>query len=94
MHLSNESLLVIIFVGIIAGWLAGLIMRGGGYGVIGDIVLGILGAFAGGWLWGLLMHEDVMLGFNLPSLLIAVLGAVVLIAISRLFSGRRVSNRV
>jgi uncharacterized membrane protein YeaQ/YmgE (transglycosylase-associated protein family) len=83
-----------IVLGLVAGWLAGVVMRGGGYGLIGDLVLGVLGAFVGGWLWGALMHEDVMLGFNLPSLLIAVLGAIVLIAISRLFSGRRVSNRV
>jgi uncharacterized membrane protein YeaQ/YmgE (transglycosylase-associated protein family) len=83
-----------IVLGLVAGWLAGVIMRGSGYGIIGDIVLGILGAFAGGWLWGLLMHEDVTLGFNLPSLLIAVLGAIVLIALSRLVSGRRISNRV
>jgi uncharacterized membrane protein YeaQ/YmgE (transglycosylase-associated protein family) len=88
------SILAWIVLGLVAGWLAGVIMRGSGYGIIGDIVLGILGAFAGGWLWGLLTREDVMLGFNLPSLLIAVLGAIVLIAISRLFSGRRISNRV
>jgi uncharacterized membrane protein YeaQ/YmgE (transglycosylase-associated protein family) len=88
------TILAWIVLGLIAGWLAGVIMRGGGYGLIGDIVLGIVGAFVGGWLWGLLMHEDVMMGFNLPSLLIAVLGAVVLIAVSRLFTGRRVSNRV
>jgi uncharacterized membrane protein YeaQ/YmgE (transglycosylase-associated protein family) len=78
-----------IVLGLVAGWLAGMIM-GSGYGLIGDIVLGVIGAFLGGWLWGLVMHEDVMLGFNLPSLLIAVVGAIVLIAISRMFSGRRV----
>ncbi len=88
------TILAWIVLGLVAGRLAGVIMRGSGYGVIGDIVLGILGAFAGGWVWGLLTHEDVMLGFNLPSLLIAVLGAIILIAISRLFSGRRVSNRI
>jgi len=88
------TILAWIVLGLVAGWLAGVIMRGSGYGVIGDIVLGILGAFAGGWVWGLLTHEDVMLGFNLPSLLIAVLGAIILIAISRLFSGRRVGNRI
>jgi len=88
------TILAWIVLGLVAGWLAGMIMRGGGYGLIGDIVLGVLGAFVGGWLWSLLMHEDVMLGFNLPSLLIAVLGAIILIAISRLFSGRGVTNRV
>ena len=83
-----------IVLGLVAGWLAGMIMRGGGYGLIGDIILGILGAIIGGWLWGLVTHDDVMLGFNLPSLLIAVVGAVVLIAISRLFSGRRSGTTV
>ena len=70
-----------IVLGVVAGWLAGMIMRGGGYGLIGDLVLGVLGAFVGGWLWGFITHDDVTVGFNLPSLLIAVLGAVVLIGI-------------
>ena len=83
-----------IVLGLVAGWLAGMIMRGGGYGLIGDIILGILGAIIGGWLWGVVTHDDVMLGFNLPSLLIAVLGAVVLIAVSRLFTNRRVGPTV
>lgn len=43
MHLSNESLLVIIIVGTIAGWLAGNIVRGGGYGLIGDLIVGVIG---------------------------------------------------
>jgi len=86
------SILAWIVLGLVAGWLAGMLMRGGGYGLIGDIVLGVLGALVGGWLTGLLLHEDVMLGFNWTSLLIAVIGAVVLIAISRLFSGRRVNS--
>jgi uncharacterized membrane protein YeaQ/YmgE (transglycosylase-associated protein family) len=50
MHLSNESLLVIIIVGIVAGWLAGQIVRGGGFGLIGDLMFGIVGAFIGDWL--------------------------------------------
>jgi len=86
------SILAWIVLGLVAGWLAGMVMSGGGYGLIGDIVLGILGALVGGWLTGLVLHEDVMLGFNWTSLLIAVIGAVVLIAISRLFSGRRVNS--
>jgi uncharacterized membrane protein YeaQ/YmgE (transglycosylase-associated protein family) len=47
MHLSNESLIVIVIVGIVAGWLAGNIVRGGGYGLIGDLIVGIMGAFIG-----------------------------------------------
>src|SRR5271169_4774351 len=50
MHLSNESLLVILFVGLVAGWLAGQIVRGAGFGLIGDLVIGIIGAFIGDWL--------------------------------------------
>jgi len=83
------NILAWIVLGLVAGWLAGMIMRGGGYGLIGDIVLGILGALIGGWVTGLIMGQDVMIGFNLPSLLIAVLGAVILIGISRMLTGRR-----
>ena len=50
MHLSNESLLVIIIVGIVAGWLAGRVMEGGGFGLIGDLLVGLIGAFIGDWL--------------------------------------------
>ncbi len=83
-----------IVLGLIAGWLAGLLMRGGGYGIIGDIILGILGAIVGGWLTGLLLGRDLVNGFNIESLIVAVIGAVILVAISRLFSGRRVSGGV
>jgi uncharacterized membrane protein YeaQ/YmgE (transglycosylase-associated protein family) len=48
--MSNESLLITIAIGAVAGWLAGLVMRGSGYGVVGDIVVGLLGAFIGNWL--------------------------------------------
>ena len=78
-----------IVLGIVAGWLAGLIMRGGGYGLIGDLVMGVVGAIVGGWLWSFFTHSDVTVGFDLGSLLIAVVGAIVVIGISRLFTGRR-----
>ena len=78
-----------IVLGLMAGWLAGLIMRGGGYGIIGDIILGIVGAIVGGWLTGLLLGTDMVNGFNVQSLIVALLGAIVLIAISRLFTGNR-----
>jgi uncharacterized membrane protein YeaQ/YmgE (transglycosylase-associated protein family) len=68
--------------------LAGLIMRGSGYGIIGDIVLGILGALIGGWVTGLLLGRDMINGFNIETLIVAVIGAIVLIALSRLVSGR------
>ena len=82
------SIIAWILLGLVAGWLAGLFMRGGGYGIIGDIVLGIIGAFVGGFLGSALFGVDVT-GFNLPSILLAFVGAVIVIAISRAFSGRR-----
>ncbi len=82
------SIIAWILLGLVAGWLAGQVVRGGGYGLIGDIVLGIIGAFVGGFLSSALLGVDVT-GFNLPSVLIAFVGAVVVIAISRAFSGRR-----
>jgi uncharacterized membrane protein YeaQ/YmgE (transglycosylase-associated protein family) len=82
------SILGWIVLGLIAGWLAGVLVRGSGYGVIGDIILGILGALVGGWITSQLMGVDVT-GFNLPSLLVATLGAIVVIFIARLVSGSR-----
>ncbi|HLZ31026.1 MAG TPA: GlsB/YeaQ/YmgE family stress response membrane protein [Chloroflexota bacterium] len=71
-----------------------MLMRGGGYGLVGDLVLGVLGAIVGGWLTGVLLGVDLMTGFNVQSLIVAVLGAIVLIGISRLFSGGRARTRV
>ena len=68
-------------VGLIAGWAAGRIMKGGGYGVVMDIVLGIIGAVIGGWLLGVLgIHAG---GFS-GTIIVAVFGAVILIWITRL----------
>lgn len=70
-----------ILVGLIAGWLAGLLMKGGGYGVIGDIVVGVLGAVIGGWLFNAL---GLAWGGLLGSIIVATIGAVVLIFLVRL----------
>jgi uncharacterized membrane protein YeaQ/YmgE (transglycosylase-associated protein family) len=79
-----------IVVGLIAGWLAGLVMRGGGYGVLGDIVVGIVGGLIGGWLATSVFHLGAgVSGINLESILVAFLGSVVLIALLRLVSGGR-----
>ena len=82
------SLIAFLLLGLVAGWLAGMFMKGGGYGIIGDMVVGVLGAFIGGWLFSVLFGWDVT-GFNLPSILISFVGAVILIAIYRAFVGRR-----
>jgi uncharacterized membrane protein YeaQ/YmgE (transglycosylase-associated protein family) len=76
-----------IVVGLIAGWLAGAVMRGG-YGLIGDIVIGIVGAFIAGWVaMTQLGMADPVNGINFGSILAAFLGAVGLIFILRLVSG-------
>jgi len=71
-----------IVVGLIAGWLAGQVMKGGGYGVIVDIILGILGGILGGWIFRMLgiWHGGGVIG----SLIVAFIGAVILVAITRL----------
>jgi uncharacterized membrane protein YeaQ/YmgE (transglycosylase-associated protein family) len=84
MHLSNESLIVIVIVGIVAGWLAGNIV-GGGFGLIGDLIVGIIGAFIGD---RLLPQLHIHLGTGIVALVVnATLGAVVLFIILRLISG-------
>jgi uncharacterized membrane protein YeaQ/YmgE (transglycosylase-associated protein family) len=85
MYLSNQSLLVIIVVGIVAGWLAGRVMEGGGFGLIGDLVVGLIGAFIGDWL---LPRLGIHLGVGTVALIInAFIGAVVLLLILRLVGG-------
>jgi uncharacterized membrane protein YeaQ/YmgE (transglycosylase-associated protein family) len=84
-NLSNQSLLVILVVGIVAGWLAGRVMRGGGFGLIGDLVVGLIGAFIGDWL---LPQLGIHLGVGMVALIInAFIGAVVLLLVLRLVSG-------
>jgi uncharacterized membrane protein YeaQ/YmgE (transglycosylase-associated protein family) len=82
------SIIAWIVLGLVAGWLAGQFMRGSGYGIIGDIILGIIGAVVGGFIAGALLGVDVT-GFNIPSIIIAFVGAVIVIAIARLVTGRR-----
>ena len=83
------TILVWLILGLIAGWIAGLLMGRGGYGLIGDIVVGILGAMVGGWLGSMLLGIDVT-GLNLTSIALSVGGAVIAIALFRaLAPGRR-----
>jgi uncharacterized membrane protein YeaQ/YmgE (transglycosylase-associated protein family) len=77
-----------IVLGLIAGFLAGQFMKGGGYGLIGDIILGIIGALVGGFLASTLLGLDVN-GFNIVSILIAFVGACIVIAIARMLTGNR-----
>ncbi len=74
-----------IVVGLIAGWLASVLVRGGGYGLIGDMVIGIIGGLLGGWLATSVFHIGAAVtGINLESILVALAGAIVLLIILRL----------
>lgn len=79
-----ENLLVLILVGLIAGWLTGKVMRGTGFGVIGDIIIGLLGAVIGSWLFGKLNIGSVTTIAIVDAILIAFIGAVILVAVVRL----------
>jgi uncharacterized membrane protein YeaQ/YmgE (transglycosylase-associated protein family) len=82
MHISGESLLIILLIGAIAGWLAGQIMYGTGFGLIGDIVIGIVGAFIASWLFPRL---GIHLGTGIVAEIIAAtIGAILLLLIIRL----------
>ena len=86
MYLSSEGLLVILFVGLVAGWLAGKIVRGTGFGLIGDVAVGIAGAFISSWLFPKL---GIHIGSGLISEIIySAIGAVLLLLIVRLVRGR------
>ena len=78
--MSLTGLIWFLLIGLIAGWLAGRVMRGGGFGVVGDMIVGIIGALLGGWLFGLLgIHAGGLIG----AIITAFVGAVVFIALLR-----------
>jgi uncharacterized membrane protein YeaQ/YmgE (transglycosylase-associated protein family) len=84
------GLLSWIVVGLIAGWLAGLVMKGSGFGFVVNIIVGVVGGLLGGWVGSSLLHIDAALtGINFQSILVAFAGAVLLIIILRLIGGRR-----
>jgi uncharacterized membrane protein YeaQ/YmgE (transglycosylase-associated protein family) len=84
------GLLAWLIVGLIAGWLAGQVMKGGGYGLVGDIVVGVVGALIGGFLGSSIFGiADAVNGINLTSILVAFIGAIILIAVLRMVSGNR-----
>ena len=86
MTLDPGGIIAWLVVGLIAGWLAGMVMKGGGYGVVGDIVIGIVGALVGGFVFSLITGGGTA-GFW-GSIAVAFVGAVILIAIVRALPGR------
>jgi uncharacterized membrane protein YeaQ/YmgE (transglycosylase-associated protein family) len=80
--MDTHGIIAWVIIGAIAGWLAGTLVKGGGFGLIGDIVVGIVGAFIGGWLSGLL---GISIGSGLIlSIITATAGAIILIVILRM----------
>jgi len=77
-----------IVVGLIAGWLAGMVMKGGGFGLLGDIIVGVVGGLLGGWIATSLLHWGGLTGIDLRSILIAFAGAVILLLVLRLVRRR------
>lgn len=82
------NILAWIVIGIIAGWLAGQVMKGSGFGLIGDLIVGVVGALLGGFLAGVLFGGDFVTGINLTTLIVAFVGACILLFIMRAIPGR------
>jgi uncharacterized membrane protein YeaQ/YmgE (transglycosylase-associated protein family) len=79
-----QSVIAWVIIGLIAGWLAGTVSRGRGFGCIADIILGMVGAIIGGWIF---VKLGIFGGGLLYSIAAATVGAVILVAIARIFSG-------
>ena len=79
--MQGTNLLYFPLIGLVAGWLAGKVMKGSGYGLIGDLIIGVVGAFLGGWIFGLL---HIAAGGLLGLLVTAFVGAVVLVWLLRM----------
>jgi uncharacterized membrane protein YeaQ/YmgE (transglycosylase-associated protein family) len=82
--MDGQSILIIILVGIIAGWIAGKVVRGAGFGLIGDLIVGIVGAFIGGWLLPRLGIGTIVHNAILDSIIVAAIGAIILLLVLRL----------
>jgi uncharacterized membrane protein YeaQ/YmgE (transglycosylase-associated protein family) len=82
MHMSLSQIAILLVVGLVAGWLAGLIMKGRGQGLLVNLIVGVVGAYLGNWLFGLL---HISIGGGIASLIItALIGAIVLLALIKL----------
>lgn len=79
--MSLENLIWFLLIGLIAGWLAGRVMRGGGFGLVGDMIVGVIGALLGGWLFGKL---GIAAGGLIGAIITAFVGACLLIFLLRL----------
>jgi uncharacterized membrane protein YeaQ/YmgE (transglycosylase-associated protein family) len=84
MIIDLQSLIIFLLVGLVAGWLAGQLVRGSGFGLVGDIVVGVIGAFIGGWLLSQL-HISIGATGIVNEIITAFIGAAVLLLVIRIF---------
>lgn len=83
--MGNQNLITFLVIGLVAGWLAGKIMKGSGFGLVGDLVVGVIGSFIGVWVFGLL---GLSAGGPLGLLIASVVGALLLLFVVRLVKRR------
>ena len=79
--MSGQGLIIFLLIGLAAGWIAGKLMKGGGFGLVGDLVVGVVGAYLGGWVFSLLGLAAYGL---IGALIMATIGAMLLLYIIRL----------
>ena len=82
--MEPQSLIVFLLVGLVAGWLAGKLVRGGGFGLIGDLIVGVIGAVIGGWLLPKIGVTAIVNQPIVDAIIFATIGAVILLFILRL----------
>ncbi|HEX2910079.1 MAG TPA: GlsB/YeaQ/YmgE family stress response membrane protein [Chloroflexia bacterium] len=85
------SIIAWIVVGLLAGWIANMIMGGGG-SLIADLLLGIVGAIVGGFIAGLLLGGDYVTGINFTTIIVSIIGAIIVVAIYRAVTGQAVRS--
>jgi uncharacterized membrane protein YeaQ/YmgE (transglycosylase-associated protein family) len=85
-YLEPGGIIAWLIVGLIAGFLAGKVMKGSGYGIVGDLIIGLIGAFLGGLLFGSFVHAEYAL---IGSIVVAFIGACILIAVVRFVASGR-----
>ena len=86
MDWGTHSILAILVIGIIAGWLAGLVVKGTGFGLVGDLVVGIIGAVIGNWLLRGVLHLSLGTGW-IPAIVSSAIGAIVLLIVVKVIRG-------
>lgn len=98
-NIALEELLIVILVGLVAGFLASRVVSGHGYGVFGDVIVGVIGALVGAFVLGAFINDHLLVPLGVAAgslgarIVVAFIGAVLLLAVLHLFTGRGASSR-